>query len=145
MLDAQEFEHNFVKHKSKIPKTYYHQAKIEISLEQKAMIFVLHYIGERKSQAKHVKQFLKKNSTFCSFAISLNRVLQLLIEKGILSTERRVKRSRVLNQIGPHANEVRIVERRMTFFKIQYDQGNEEHKRFLEMYQVIYPGEIFDI
>ena len=40
-------------------------------------------------------------------------------------------------------NEPNFQERRETFFKIVFDPTNDDHKAFLEIYQVIYPGHIF--
>ena len=40
--EAQEFENNFVKVKSKIPKTFFHRKAVHISTKMKAMIFVVH-------------------------------------------------------------------------------------------------------
>ena len=36
--EAQEFENNFIKHKAKIPKTYFHRKAVQISNKKKAMI-----------------------------------------------------------------------------------------------------------
>ena len=40
--EAQEFENNFVKVKSKIPKTFFHRKAVHISTKMKAMTFVMH-------------------------------------------------------------------------------------------------------
>ena len=141
LREAENFEENFTKRKSKIPATFFQQRKVEISMVEKAMIFVIHYILQRKSQAKHVKQFLKKNSSFRAFGVELNGIQRKLTEMGLLTTERRVKRRRVLRELHPRVNEVRIVEETRTFFKILFDNTNTDHNSFLEKYQVLYPGE----
>ena len=137
-----DFEENFVKQKSKMPKTFFIKSKIEVSTEQKAMIFALHYIGEKKSAAKHVKLFSKKNSSFRAFALNVDDILQRLTNLGFLSVESRIKRRRVLNELAPRVQEVRIEVRRERFFKIHYRNERAEHVKFLDMYQTIYPGEL---
>ena len=95
--------------------------------------------------AKHVKQFLKKNSSFRAFGVDLNVIQRKLTEMGLLTTERRVKRRRIVRELEPLVNEVRIVEETNTFFKIQFDNSNIEHTSFLEKYQVLYPGETLGV
>ena len=66
-----------------------------------------------------------------------------LTSLGVLTTEQRIKRARVLNPLQPDANDFNIQERRENYFKILFDINNNYHKSFLETYQVIYPGQIF--
>ena len=141
--EAQEFENNFVKVKSKIPRTFFHRRALNISTMTNAMIYVLHYIADKVTASKHVKQSLKKNTSFRAFAVDMNEVLVKLTSLGVLTTEQRIKRARVLNPLQLDANEVNIEERRENYFKILFDINNNYHKSFLETYQVIYPGQIF--
>ena len=108
----------------------------------KAMIFVLHYIMDKVSAAKHVKQSLKKNTSFRAFAVDMNEVLGELTSLGVLTTEQRVKRSRVRNLAEAGDNPANFRERRETYFKLLFD-GNNNAKSFLETYQVIFPGQTF--
>ena len=66
------------------------------------------------------------------------------ITLGVLRTERRVKRRRVVNELALRVNEIHIVARSDLFFKTHYDANNEEHRAFLESFQIVYPGEIID-
>ena len=142
LREGDEFEKSFIKCKSKILKSFFMSSKVNISSIEKVMIFTLNYITKRKSQSKHVKQFLKKNASFRAFEVSVDVVLQKPTELGVLTTEVRIKRAR-LNEIGRGINEVKRAERRETFFKILYDSENLQQKHFLDMYQIIYPGERF--
>ena len=141
--EAVEFESNFIKAKSKIPRTYFHRRAINISTMCKAMIFSLHYIVDKITAARHVKQSLKKNNSFKAFGIDMNRVITELTTLGVLTTEQRVKRARGANLPVPGQNNVNVQERRETYFQVLYDDTNNAHKSFLKSYQVIYPGEIF--
>ena len=107
------------------------------------MVYVLHYIQDKKYQAKNVKQFLKKSFSFRAFGVPLDDVVRQLTNLGVLNTEQRVKRQRVVNEIHRGANVVNIIERRERYFIIVYDSTNAEHKKFLTFYQVIYPGEVY--
>ena len=94
------------------------------------MIFVLHYLIDKRTSVRHVKQSLKKNASFLAFAIDVNAILTQLTDLGVLTTERRVKRRRVVNEVHRGVNEVRIVERPDTFFKIIYNQQDVRLKIF---------------
>ena len=141
--ETREFEENFIKLKSKIPRTFFLRTAIPISTVKKAMIFVLHYILDKRTAARHVKQSLRKNASFKVFAVDMNDILMRLTDLGVLTTERRIKRRRVVNEIRPGVNEIRIDENVDTFFKAVFDEQNEQHTDFLQSYQIVYPGEIF--
>ena len=44
LRDANEFEENFIKVKSKIPKTFFQSSKVNNSMIEKVMIFILNHI-----------------------------------------------------------------------------------------------------
>ena len=125
--EAQEFETNFIKVRSKIPRTFFHRRAINISTMTKAMIFVVHYVRDKITAAKHVKQSLKKNTSFRAFALDMNEVLTELTTLGVLTTEQRVKRSRVRNEPGAGDNAPNFRDTRETFFKLLYDDNNDRH------------------
>ena len=139
---AVEFEENFMKVKSKIPKSYFLRTTVEIS-GLCAMIFVLHYIEGKKSVAANLKQSLKKNSSFRAFAYDLDVLLRELTALGVLAIEQRVKRRRVEVPIQRGVNEINIVQRSQGFFKIIFNENNENQRDFLQFYQAIYPGAVF--
>ena len=62
---------------------------------------------------------------------------------GVLAIEQRVKRRRVEVPIQRGVNEINIVQRSQGFFKIIFNENNENHRDFLQFYQAIYPGAIF--
>ena len=125
------------------PRTFFHRRAINISTMKKAMIFTLHYIVDKITAARHVKQSLRKNTSFRAFALKMDDVLVELTPLGVLTSEQRVKRSRVVNDPVAGDNEVNFQQRRETYFKIVFDPTNDNHKSFLEIYQVNYPGQIF--
>ena len=141
--EACDFEENFVKLRSKIPRTFFVRTGIQMSTVKKAMIFVLHYLITKKTSARHVKQSLKRNSSFLAFAVDMSAVLTQLTDLGLLTTERRVKRRRVVNEIRRGVNEIRMIERTDNYFKVIYNPQDERHKEFLTCYQIVYPGEVF--
>ena len=101
------------------------------------MVFVIHYIKSKKSEAKSVKQSLKKNASFKSFGIELEDILTRLMALGVLEiVHREVQRKRRVND--------EIILRQAGFFKTSYIRDNPNHKLFLEQYQGIYPGELFE-
>ena len=57
----------------------------------------------------------------------MNDILMRLTDLGVLTTERRIKRRRVLNEIRAGLNEIRIDENVDTFFKPVFDEQNEQH------------------
>ena len=115
--EAREFEENFLKLKSKIPRTYFYRGAIQISTLKKAMVFVLHYTINKKTAVRHVKQSLKKNASFKVFAVDMNEILTRLLQLGVHTIERRVKRRRVVNEIRPQVNEIRVVEIADNYYK----------------------------
>ena len=114
-----------------------------ISTVEKAMIFVLHYVLDKKTAARHVKQSLRRNTPFKAYAANMNDIFTRLTDLGVLLTERRVKRRRVENEIRRGVNEVRIVESADNFFTAVFDDHNERHRDFLRGYKIIYQGELF--
>ena len=62
-MDAHQFEETFIKQKSKIPKTFFMKRNLHLTQKTQAMIFAIRYIKGRKSEAKSLKQSLKKNCT----------------------------------------------------------------------------------
>ena len=74
LIGAQEFEKNFIKLRKKIPETFFLRQSVELTTMRKAMVFVQHYISTKKSAARHVKQSLKKNSSFRVFLLDMNTV-----------------------------------------------------------------------
>ena len=145
LLEAVEFEENFTRIKSIIPKAVYLKTTIAITRLKKAMIYTLHYIEGKQSAAANVKQSLRKNMSFRALAYDLDVVLLELTTLGVLTIEQRVKRRRVVNPIRRHVNEIRIVERRQGFFKTRFNENNENHRNFLDLYQCIYPGALFGV
>ena len=143
LIEAQEFEKNFLRLRKKIPDTYFLRQSMELTRTKKAMVFVLHYISSKKSAARHVKQSLKKNASFKAFSVDMDTILRKLTTLGVLTTEFRVKRRRVAHEIRRYVNEIRVVEVRDTYFKLLFDNANADHREFLETYQIIYPGEVF--
>ena len=129
--ETREFEVNFQKGKSKIPPSYFHSRSGSFTPETKAMIFAIRYIKDRESQAKNIKQSLKKNCSFRAFATDLNIVEAKLINLGLLIRERREKR--LNNNAG-----VRVY----TYYKCVYNPLLDAHKEFLSKFQIIYPGEL---
>ena len=107
------------------------------------MIFVLHYVLDKKTAARHVKQSLRRNAPFKAFAFNMNDIITRLTDLGVLLTERRVKRRRVENEIRRGVNEVRIVESADNFFNAVFYDHNERHRDFLRGYLIIYLGEVF--
>ena len=87
-----------MKNKSKILRTYFALSKLQMTLMDKAIVYVLHYIQDRKSPAKNVKQFLKKSCSFRTFGIPLDDVVRQLTNLDVSNTEQRVKRRRVINE-----------------------------------------------
>ena len=73
----------------------------------------------------------------------MNAILTQLTDLGVLTTERRVKRRRVVNEVGRGVNEIRIIELPDNYFKIMYNLQDERHKEFLTCYQIVYPGKVF--
>ena len=110
LRDANEFEENFIKVKSKIPKTFFQSSKVNNSMIEKVMIFTLNHITKRKSQSKHVKQFLKKNASLCAFAVSLDVVIQKLTDLGVLNTQVSIKRRRILNDLHGFPRQMEVFE-----------------------------------
>ena len=86
---------------------------------------------------------MKKNVSFRAFALDVNDVLTELITLGVLTTEQRVKRSRVRNEVEAAENAPNFRDRRETYFKLIFNSNNEAHISFLESYQVIFPGQTF--
>ena len=142
LIEAQEFEKNFIRLRKRIPETFFLRQSMVLTRIRKAMVFVLHYISTKKSAARHIKQSLKKNATFRAFSVDMDTVLRKLITLGVLTTEPRVKRRRVVHEVRPRVNEIRVVELRDTYFKLFFDNANADHKEFLETYQIIYPGAV---
>ena len=114
-----------------------------ISSLKKGMIFAVNYIDGKTAPAKSVKQSLKKNASFSAFAVDVNVVLTEITNLGILGEVRRVKRKRVVIPRGRGVNEVNIVERPVKYYTIRFDENDESHKNFLQLYQIIYPGSLF--
>jgi len=134
-LEAEEFEENFLRHKSKMPKAFFIKRNLSLPPLSLAMIFALHYIRGKKTEAKSIKQSLAKNSFFKAFAIKLPEVVAGLTALGVLNTERRMVRKK-RDRDGVQ------VERHVPFFVTLYDADNAAHRLFLEQYQGIYPGEV---
>ena len=108
--EAKEFEENFLKVQSKIPKTYFVRTNLSITTAIKAMIFTVHYIKNRETAAKSIKQSLKKNCSFKAFKEDLTKALTSLRDLGLLTTELRENvRKRDLNG--------NVVLRTESFFK----------------------------
>ena len=103
-------------------------------INQKALIFTLHYVKDRKSESKSVKQFLKKNATFKSFGEDANEVLNKLIEIGVLKIVVREDRKK-RNANG------QVIVRRKRYFQTFYDNTKIPHKTFLKDFQRVYPGQ----
>ena len=141
--EVNEFEKNFQKLNPKIPKSYFVKAGVMISSLKKGMIFAVNYIDGKTAPAKSVKQSLKKNASFSAFAVDVNVVLTEITNLGILGEVRRVKRKRVVIPRGRGVNEVNIVERPVKYYTIRFDENDESHKNFLQLYQIIYPGSLF--
>ena len=72
----------------------------------------------------------------------MNEVVNRLIALKFLIIEQRVKRRRIVNELQPGVNEINIQQSREGFFKITFQPGNQDHKDFLQKYQIVYPGEI---
>ena len=107
-----------------------------MSKEDKILIYTLQYVKNRKSEAKSVKQFLKKSATFRAFIVDLNAVLQKLYTLGVLKIVTREDRSK-----GDVNGDV--IVRRKRYFLTSYDNHNADRKTFLDKYQCVYPGQIF--
>ena len=107
------------------------------------MIFVLHYVLDKKTAARHVKQSLRRNAPFKAFAVNMNDIITRLTDLEVLLTERPVKLRRVENEIRRGVNEVRIVESADNFFTTVFYDHNERHRDFLRCYLIIYPREVF--
>ena len=133
-LEAAEYENNFARGNKHMAKIFAPSACGNFSSNRKALIFTLHYVKNRKSQSKSVKQFLKKNLTFKAFTEDLDQVLNKLIEIGVLIIETREDRSK-RNVNG------QVIVRRKRYFKTVYDNANIEHKKFLQDFQRVYPGQ----
>ena len=140
---AVDFEENFTKAKSKIPKAFFLKTTIAVSPLKKAMIYALHYIEGKLSAASNVKHSLRKNLSFRALAYDIDVVLRELTTLGVLTIEQRVKRRRVVNPIRRGVNEIRIVESRIGYFKTIFNVNDESHRDFLNVYQVMYPGALF--
>ena len=135
-VEAKEFENNFLKTKSKIPKTFFRSMNVPITNARKAMLFAVKYIHGRKTIAKSIKQSLKKNCSFKAFNEDLDTTITTLQTMDLLRTEMRQHR-------GKRDVNGNVMIRKERFFLLNFNNDNEDHKKFLSQYQVIYPGEIF--
>ena len=128
IVDADEFERNFCRQRSRMPKTYFLKETTSLSTEDKADIFVLRFISKSKDVAKSVKPSLKRNSSFQSFGLPLTEVLERLEKRQFISSVNAEN-----DQNG------RMTKR----YKVSYDNAKSDHKEFLQKFQYIYPGETF--
>ena len=135
-MAAHEFEETFTKMRAKIPKTFFMRSNIHLPKKTQAMIFTIRYIKGRKSQAKSVKQSLKKNCTFKAFAFDVNDIIFALTDLLVLKIEQRQVRMKRLVNGEP-------VVRNAGFYVPMFDDKNEAHRVFLEQFQGVYPGELF--
>ena len=133
-LEAAEYENNFARGNKHMSKIFAPPACGNLSPIRKVLIFTLHYVKNRKSESKSVKQFLKKNITFKAFAEDLDEVLNKLIQLGVLSIVIREDRTK-RNANGE------VIVRRKRYFQTLYDNENIEHKNFLLDFQRVYPGQ----
>ena len=133
-LEAAEYENNFATGNKHMSKIFAPPACGNLSPIRKVLIFTLHYVKNRKSESKSVKQFLKKNITFKAFAEDLDEVLNKLIQLGVLSIVIREDRTK-RNANGE------VIVRRKRYFQTLYDNENIEHKNFLRDFQRVYPGQ----
>ena len=134
-LDSVSYEYNFVRGNKRLSKIFSPASTSHLSKEIKAQIFTLQYVKNRKSEAKSVKQFLKKNCTFRAFATDLNGILDQLYTLGVLKIEIRENHSK-RNANGE------VIVRRKRYFATSYDENNVDHRTFLESFQCVYPGSI---
>ena len=89
-MEAEDFEENFLRQKSKMPKSYLLKKNLSLPPVTLAMIFSLHYIILKKAESKSVKQSLAKNASFKAFAVKMPEVIAALTALGVLITERRM-------------------------------------------------------
>ena len=71
LVEADEFESNFCRLNSRIPKHFFSSKQNMLTLGEKADIFALHYIKNSKAQVKSINQALKRNSSFKAFSVPL--------------------------------------------------------------------------
>ena len=135
-LDAVDYENSFDRGDKRLRKIFSPATTAHLTKELKAQIFTLQYVRNRKSEAKSVKQFLKKNSTFKAFATDLSGILDQLYTLGVLKIEVRENRSK-RNANGE------VIVRRKRYFATSYNENNPEHRTFLVNFQCVYPGQIF--
>jgi hypothetical protein len=78
IVDAYEFESNFRRKRSRMPKTYFLKATATLTTGDRADIFALRFIGKSKADTKSVNQTITRNSSFKSFGLSLSTVIDRL-------------------------------------------------------------------
>ena len=135
-LDAVAYDNNLKLGNKKLSKIFTPDINPEISKEEKVLIYTLQYVRNRKSEAKSVKQFLKKNATFRAFLVELNAILDKLYTLGVLKLEVRMDSSK--RDVNGD-----VIVRRKRYFSTNYDNNNPEHVTFLEKFQSVYPGQTF--
>ena len=135
-MAANQFEETFTKYRSKIPKPFFMRSNMLLPKKTQAMIFSIRYIKGRKSEAKSVKQSLKKNCTFKAFAFEVNDIISALIALGVLKIEQRQVRMKRLVNGEP-------VVRNAGFYVTTFDDKNNAQRVFLEQFQGVYSGELF--
>ena len=86
IVDADEFERNFCRQRSRMPKTFFLKSTTGLSTEDKADIFALRFISKSKAVTKSVKQSLKRNSSFKYFELPLSEVLERLQKRQFISS-----------------------------------------------------------
>ena len=129
LVEAEDFENNFCKHRSRMPRTYFKSCNGTLTMDDKADIFTVHYICNSNGQAKNITQNLGRNSSFKSFGRALPAVLERLKRRKFVETV----------EEGERDNAGRLKKR----FKLTYNSEELNHQQFLVKFQVIYPGETF--
>ena len=127
MIEAEQFERNFCRKNSRIPKSYFSK-KHMLSMADKADIFAIHHIKQSKAQVKTINQSLKRNHSFKAFSVP------------VLTTIERLKTRKLLEVLT--MEELNNDGRRKKKYKITYDMNDTYHSDFLEKYQALYPGNI---
>ena len=135
-IDAVAYDKNLKLGNKKLSQIFSPENNANLSKEDKVLIYTLQYVRNRKSEAKSVKQFLKKTATFRAFMVELNVVLEKLYTLGVLTLVVRMDRSK------RDANGD-VIARRKRYFATSYDKNNLEQKIFFEKFQSVYPGQTF--
>ena len=128
LIEADEFESNFCKKNSRIPKTQFRGNAGSISMGEKAEVFAFNFIKKSRAQAKGVHQGLKKNNSFKAFGCPLEAVINKLKRRLLVD----IYDTEELNADG------RVKKK----YRITYNSQNVEHTSFLVKYQALFPGDV---